>query len=109
MMVAAEERKSNDCKSCSTPEPFSRAMDRETRLVEAQTALAVVMAVISPPQCSEDDDPTEDITFDVRFGLANLLRQVNGALEESLEAFCCCYEESGKDLALTTKTTEAMQ
>ncbi len=77
---------------------FYEACERETRLIDASIMLSLAISIISPPDCSKEDDPTStDITFDVRCGLERILLQAKEALEENIEAFCRCHEEQKYD------------
>lgn len=72
---------------------FQKATDRETRLAHAQEMLSVLRAVIYPPEFLENESPNRGLSFDIRYGLAHILDQVQDALKENSEAFCWCYEK----------------
>ncbi|HHL35600.1 MAG TPA: hypothetical protein ENJ30_14670 [Desulfobulbaceae bacterium] len=93
-------------KSINTPtqtelhvsDSFKKSSEREIRTIDAITMLDLALAVISPPDCSEDEDRTAPLSFDVRHGLVNILYQAKESLNENLDAFCRCHEEKDSEL-----------
>ncbi len=84
-----------------------KAFDRETRLMSARTTLAVVMEYIDPPaDCKVNEEYTLEIPLEARFGLMHILRQIDEALDENLDAFCYCHEK--KQQAASCGTTRAV-
>lgn len=68
--------------------------DRECRLIEAESIIALISEVVAPPEDYTTDKPfdREWLGLNARYGLLYMIDKITDVLKEYHDSMCKCYE-----------------